>query len=120
MLDKTNTRPQQQTLRRRRDRHGSLHRPRLPTTLTRLPTSASRLIANIKLRHAPPNDGWLQLSRNGRYLYVGRSGDVINTRTQKIVAYLRPLRATADILEIDWRRGGPVARTSRYGVGYRP
>ena len=52
-----------------------------------LPTSPPRLLANIKLKHAPPNDGWLQVSRNGRYLYVGRSGDVIDTRTDKIVAY---------------------------------
>lgn len=85
-----------------------------------LPASAPQLVANIKLRHAPPNDGWLQPSRNGRYLYVGRSGDVINTRSRKIVAYLRQLGATADFLEIDWRRGVPVATTSRYGVGYRP
>jgi DNA-binding beta-propeller fold protein YncE len=83
-----------------------------------LPSSPPRLVANIKLRHAPPNDGWLQHSRNGRYVYVGRSGDVIDTRTRRIVEYLPPLRATADFLEIDWRNGRPVATTSRYGVGY--
>jgi DNA-binding beta-propeller fold protein YncE len=83
-----------------------------------LPESRPRLIANIRLVHAPPNDGWLQHSRNGRYVYVGRSGDVIATRTRRIVDYLPPLRGTADSLEIDWRRGRPVATTSRYGVGY--
>jgi DNA-binding beta-propeller fold protein YncE len=83
-----------------------------------LPRSRPRLVANIKLRHAPPNDGWLQTSRDGRYLYVGRSGDAIRTRTRKIVGYLPPLRATADFLEIDWRRGRPTATTDRYGVGY--
>lgn len=83
-----------------------------------LPGSAPQLLSSIKLAHAPPNDGWLQLSRNGRYLYVGRSGDVIDTRTGKIVDYRRPLQATADFLEIDWRRGRPVATTSRYGIGY--
>jgi DNA-binding beta-propeller fold protein YncE len=83
-----------------------------------LPASAPRLIANIRLAHPPPNDGWLQHSRNGRYVYVGRAGDVIDTRTRKIVDYLPPLRATADFLEIDWRHGDPVATTSRYGVGY--
>ena len=77
-------------------------------------------MANIKLRHAPPNDGWLQHSRDGRYVYVGRSGDVIDTRTRKIVDYLPPLRATADFLEIDWKRGKPVFTTNRYGVGYAP
>jgi DNA-binding beta-propeller fold protein YncE len=83
-----------------------------------LPASRPRLIKSIKLVHAPPNDGWLQHSRDGRYVYVGRSGDVIATRTRRIVGYLPPLQATADSLEIDWRRGKPVATTSRYGVGY--
>jgi DNA-binding beta-propeller fold protein YncE len=83
-----------------------------------LPDSRPRLVANIKLRHAPPNDGWLLHSRDGRYVYVGRSGDVIDTKTRTIVAYLPPLRATADFLEIDWQDGTPVATTNRYGVGY--
>ncbi len=83
-----------------------------------LPKSRPRLVANIKLVHAPPNDGWLQHSRNGRYVYVGRSGDVIDTRKHRIVDYLAPLGATADFLEVDWRRGKPVATTTRYGVGY--
>lgn len=83
-----------------------------------LPAAPPRLIASIKLKHAPPNDGWLQTSRNGRYLYVGRSGDVIDTRKLEIVDYLKPLEATADFLEIDWRRGRPQATTSRYGVGH--
>ena len=83
-----------------------------------LPASRPTLLASIKLSHAPPNDGWLQLSRNGRYLYVGRSGDVIGTRTNTVVAYLPALGSTADFLEIDWRHGRPTATTSRYGVGY--
>lgn len=87
--------------------------------VSRLPSSAPRLVASIKLSHAPPNDGWLQHSRDGRYVYVGRSGDVIDTRNRKIVAYLPPLQATADFVEIDWRRGRPVTTTNRYGVGYK-
>ena len=83
-----------------------------------LPASRPTLLANIKLAHAPPNDGWLQTSRNGHYLYVGRSGDVIDTRTDKIVAYRPTLGSTADFLEIDWRHGRPIATTNRYGVGY--
>jgi DNA-binding beta-propeller fold protein YncE len=83
-----------------------------------LPASPPTLVGNIKLAHAPPNDGWLQTSRDGRYLYVGRSGDVIDTRTDKVVAYRAPLASTADFLEIDWRHGRPIATTNRYGVGY--
>lgn len=83
-----------------------------------LPASAPRSIANIKMKHPPPSDGWLQHSRDGRYVYVGRAGDVIDTKTRKIVAFLPPLQKTADFLEIDWRNAKPVATTSRYGVGY--
>jgi len=83
-----------------------------------LPRAAPHDVADIKLVHAPPNDGWLQHSRAGRYVYVGRSGDVIDTTSHTIVAYLPPLENTADFLEIDWRHGRPVASTNRYGVGY--
>jgi DNA-binding beta-propeller fold protein YncE len=81
-----------------------------------LPSSAPRDIADIKLAHPPPYDGWLATSRDGRYLYVGRAGDVIDTRTLQIVRYLAPMQHTADFIEIDWRRGRPVSTTSRYGI----
>jgi DNA-binding beta-propeller fold protein YncE len=81
-----------------------------------LPASAPRDVADIKLAHPPPNDGWLGTSRDGRYLYVGRAGDVIDTRTRKVVQFLAPLQRTADFIEIDWRRGRPVSTTSRYGI----
>jgi DNA-binding beta-propeller fold protein YncE len=88
-----------------------------------------RLIKNIKLLHPLEGeetpcsndctrDGWLQHSRNGRYVYVGDSGDVIDTRTRRVVGYLSALRQTRKMLEIDWRGGVPVATTSRSGVGY--
>jgi DNA-binding beta-propeller fold protein YncE len=88
-----------------------------------------RLIKNIKLVHPLSGDedpctddcardGWLQHSRSGRYVYVGDSGDVIDTRTRRIVRYLSPLRETRKMLEIDWRGNVPVATTSRTGLGY--
>jgi DNA-binding beta-propeller fold protein YncE len=88
-----------------------------------------RLIKDIKLVHPLTGDedpcaydcardGWLQHSRSGRYVYVGDSGDVIDTRTRRVVRYLDALRQTRKMLEIDWRRGLPVATTSRSGVGY--
>jgi DNA-binding beta-propeller fold protein YncE len=83
-----------------------------------LPAVRPRDVANIKLLHPPPNDGWLQHSRDGRYVYVGRAGDVIDTKTRKIVAFLPSLQQTADFLEIDWRNGHPVSATSRYGTSY--
>jgi DNA-binding beta-propeller fold protein YncE len=83
-----------------------------------LPAVAPHDVADIKLAHPPPNDGWLLHSRDGRYVYVGRAGDVIDTTTREVVSYLAPLQQTADFLEIDWQNGAPVATTSRYGVGY--
>lgn len=83
-----------------------------------LPAVAPHDVADIKLAHPPPNDGWLLHSRDGRYVYVGRAGDVIDTATRELVSYLAPLQQTADFLEIDWQDGAPIATTSRYGVGY--
>jgi DNA-binding beta-propeller fold protein YncE len=83
-----------------------------------LPGTPPHDISDIRLAHPPPNDGWLQHSRDGHYVYVGRAGDVIDTRLRKVVAFLPPLQNTADFLEIDWQGGRPVAATSRYGVGY--
>ena len=82
-----------------------------------LPAIAPHAVADIRLAHPPPNDGWLLHSRDGRYVYVGRAGDVIDTTTREIVSYLAPLQRSADFLEIDWQDGLPVATTSRYGVG---
>ncbi len=84
-----------------------------------LPRTAPHDIANIKLAH-PPNggDSWLQHTRDGRFVYVGLSGDVIDTASRKIVSYLAPLQSTTEFIEVDWRHGRPVDATSRYGVGY--
>jgi DNA-binding beta-propeller fold protein YncE len=88
-----------------------------------------RLVASIRLQHpftgeeTPcsndcARDGWLQHDRSGRYVYVGDSGDVIDTRSRSVVAFLPALRETRKMLEIDWRDGRVVGTTSRSGVGY--
>ena len=51
-------------------------------------------------------------------MYVGRSGDVIDTRSPKVVARLLLMRESADTLEIDWQGGRPIRTTPRYGLGY--
>jgi len=87
--------------------------------VSRLPASRPRHLADIKLRHPPLNSStWLQPSRDGRYLYVGRSGDVIDTIKRAVVARLPSLETTGDCLEIDWSNGRPIGTTSRYGLGY--
>jgi DNA-binding beta-propeller fold protein YncE len=94
-----------------------------------LPGRAPRMIASVRLTtpmsgeerpcaYDCARDGWVQHSRDGRFLYVGDSGDVIDTRRFRVVAYLQPLRESRKMLEIDWRNGRPVASTSRQGLGY--
>jgi hypothetical protein len=94
-----------------------------------LPRRAPRLLANIRLTQPMSGDeqpctydcardGWLQHTRDGRYVLVGDSGDVIATKTFRVTAYLPALRQTRKMLEIDWRGGRPVGTTSRQGLGY--
>jgi DNA-binding beta-propeller fold protein YncE len=94
------------------------------------PRRAPRLLANIRLSQPMSGDetpcaydctrdGWIQHSRDGRFVYVGDSGDVFDAHTFRRVAYLPTLRNTRKMLEIDWRGGVPVATTSRQGVGSR-
>jgi hypothetical protein len=97
--------------------------------VSRVPQRPPRHLADIRLAHdftgheAPcdydcDRDGWLQTSRNGRYLYVGDNGDVVDTRSRRVVAFLPALRQTRKMIEIDWRGGVPFSTTSRIGLAY--
>lgn len=97
--------------------------------VSHLPAEPPRLLANIALPHPLTGgeepcgydcgrDGWLQHSRDGRFVYVGDSGDVLSTATFKRVAYIPTLRQTRKMLEIDWRGRVPIATTTRSGLGY--
>lgn len=96
-----------------------------------LPARPPRHLADIRLRHplagteSPcgydcARDGWLQSSRDGCFIYVGDSGDVISTRQRRPVAFLPALRESRKSLEIDWRGGAPFATSTRIGVGLPP
>ncbi len=63
-------------------------------------------------------DGWLQHSLDGRFVYVGDSGEVIDTATRTVLTTLATLANTRKSLEIDWAGGVPVATSGRSGVGY--
>ena len=82
-----------------------------------VPRRPPREIANVKLIHAN-DDGWIQMNRNGCFVYIGDSGDVLSTRTLKPIAYLPALANTKESIEIDWRHGLPVATSTRTGIGY--
>jgi hypothetical protein len=62
--------------------------------------------------------GWLQHSLDGRFVYVGDCGDVVDTRTHRVVAFLPALRNSRYQLELDWRGEVPVRTSSRSGIGY--
>jgi DNA-binding beta-propeller fold protein YncE len=97
--------------------------------VSRVPRRRPRAIADVRLAHALTGnqdscsydcarDGWLQTSRDGCYVFVGDSGDVISTRTFRIVGFVPWLRNSREFLEIDWRGAVPVATSTRSGLGY--
>src|SRR6266581_3212873 len=94
-----------------------------------LPGSAPKLITDISVHNMVGSDtpcvatncmkeGWLLHSLDGRFVYVGDAGDVIDTRTRQSVAFLQPLANTRKFIEIDWQNSVPIATSSRYGKGY--
>jgi hypothetical protein len=62
-------------------------------------------------------DGWVQHSYDGRYVFVGDSGDVIDSSSHKVIAHLSRLENSRESIEVDWLAGHPVATTGRTGVG---
>jgi DNA-binding beta-propeller fold protein YncE len=97
--------------------------------VSRVPGQAPRPIADVRLPHQLTGDetgcaydclrdGWLQHSLSGCFVFVGDTGDVISTRTDRPVAYLPAMRDSRKMIEIDWRDGRPVATTTRSGLGY--
>ena len=65
-------------------------------------------------------DGWVQHSFDGRYVFVGDSGNVIESATHRVIAHIATLENTRQSIEVDWRDGEPVATTGRTGVGRVP
>ena len=62
--------------------------------------------------HACGRIGSLEHSADGRFVYVGDAGDVIDTRTREIVANLEALHNSRVQLEVDWV-GGKAAFPGR-------
>lgn len=86
--------------------------------VSQVPRRRPRQIANIRLGHSLTGDGWIQMSRSGCFAYVGDSGDVLSTKSFRVVGFLPALHNTKESLEIDWRHGLPVATSTRTGLGY--
>ena len=58
--------------------------------------------------HACGRIGSLLHSADGRFVYVGDAGDVIDARTREIVANLEALHNSRTQLELDWAHGKAV------------
>ena len=52
--------------------------------------------------------GSLLMSGDGRFVYVGESGDVVDTHARKSVIQLAALKDARALLEVDWVDGRPV------------
>ncbi len=99
--------------------------------ITGLPRSAPRQVANIQLvgtlsgNESPcaydcVKDGWLHHSRDGRYVFVGDSGDVIDTTLRKTAMRLPSLANSRKAIEIDFEDGAPLpiwAMNNRSSIG---
>jgi hypothetical protein len=76
-----------------------------------------RQVASIALRDQP---GWITFSIDGRYAYPS-TGDVIETRTRKIVAGLKDETGrevqSEKMLEIDFQGTEPVRTGDQFGLG---
>jgi DNA-binding beta-propeller fold protein YncE len=81
-----------------------------------LPRRAPVMIATVHV--SGPNLGWLNLSRDGRYLFAGRAGNVINTRTRTTVATMGALVDSRYNIEIDWAGSRVCAAYPRESLGY--
>jgi hypothetical protein len=87
--------------------------------VSRLPGRPPRQFADIRLSKPISGDespcaracgriGSLEHSADGRFVYVGDAGDVIDTATREVVANLEALHNSRTQLEVDWVGGKAV------------
>ena len=81
-----------------------------------LPHRAPVMIATVHV--SGPNLGWLDLSRDGRYLFAGDAGNVIDTQTRRTIARLGALADSRYNIEIDWAGSRVCAAYPRESLGY--
>src|SRR6516225_6039179 len=99
--------------------------------VTGLPGSAPRQVADIQLLGPMSHNespcayncrkyGWLHHSRDGRYVFVGDSGDVIDTKLRKTAMTLPALANSRKEIEIDFEDGATFptwAMNNRSSIG---
>jgi hypothetical protein len=72
-----------------------------------VPAQTPRHLANVRISEVH-GIGSLLCSADGRFVYVGGSGDVIDTHTRSVVTNLEALQHTNVQLLMDWVEGRPV------------
>jgi hypothetical protein len=72
-----------------------------------LPDQPPRRVADVRLSKTMNGIGSLVRSADGRFLYVGDDGDVVDTRTRDTVETLEALQKSRVALEVDWVAGRP-------------
>jgi YVTN family beta-propeller protein len=92
-----------------------------------LPDSAPTSVASISLTSLSgtesscqtycEREGWVLNDLSGRYVYVGDTGNVIDTSTLQVLKTLPALQSTRQMIEVDWTNGAPGATSTRFGLG---
>jgi hypothetical protein len=89
-----------------------------------VPSGAPRQLEDVRLSKPLSGDvspcaraceriGSLQHSSDGRYVYVGDAGDVIDTRTREVATNLEALHNSRVYLQVNWVDGRPVFPVQR-------
>jgi DNA-binding beta-propeller fold protein YncE len=82
-----------------------------------LPHRAPVMVATVPI--SGQNVGWLNLSRDGHYLFAGDAGNVIDTRTHRTVAMIGALVDSRYNIEVDWSGSRVCATYPRESLGYQ-
>jgi hypothetical protein len=70
-----------------------------------LPDQPPRHVADVRLDRTMTHSGSLVASADGRYLYVGGTGDVVDTKTREPIAQFDALQHASAVLDVDWAGG---------------
>ena len=95
--------------------------------VSRLPSSGPTFVASVPLSSLSGSEspcqtycereGWVLNDLSGRYVYVGDTGNVVDTSTLSVIATLPALQNTRQVIEVEWANGVPIATSTRFGLG---
>jgi len=71
-------------------------------------SAVPRRLDDVRLESTFTEPGSLTRSADGRFLYVGGAGDVIDTQSQKSIGELAALQKSTAVLEVEWIGGRAV------------